>query len=68
MNSSLSRKRGLDEDEGGDGAGEREREKKRVKDEEMRKKRLAGAGGSRGLRGVDTGGMRKMSSFFGKVG
>lgn len=63
ISDNISRKRGLDEDEGA--AMERE-EKKRRKEEEERKKKNESLAIKK-LKKVDTSGMKKLSSFFTKA-
>lgn len=63
ISDNVSRKRAVEEDD--DKIAERE-EKKRKKEDEERKKKVEGRG-VKMLKKVDTTGMRKMSSFFGKV-
>ncbi|KAF2024179.1 hypothetical protein EK21DRAFT_94314 [Setomelanomma holmii] len=64
ISDNISRKRAIEEDD--EKIAERE-EKKRKKEEEERKKKSESLGARR-LKKVDTSGMRKMSSFFTKVG
>jgi hypothetical protein len=64
ISDNISRKRAIEEDD--DKMAERE-EKKRKKEEEDKKKKAEGRG-IKQLKKVDTSGMKKMSSFFMKVG
>ena len=59
----FSRKRGAEDED----AAEAHAEKKRKEDEETKKKKAGQSRGVRDLQKVNTGGMKKMSDFFGKA-
>lgn len=59
----FSRKRGAEDED----AAEARAEKKRKEDEETKKKKAGQSRGVRDLQKVNTGGMKKMSDFFGKA-
>ena len=59
----FSRKRGAEDED----AAEARAEKKRKEDEETKKKKAGQSRGVKDLQKVNTGGMKKMSDFFGKA-